>query len=157
MKRRTQKNERRKTILELLQLETISSQKILQNRLTEKGIAVNQATLSRDLRDMGVLKVPMGTGGARYIVNPEARRAPVRHEAVLRNVISRLDLSGNVAVIHTAPGNAQAAGIALDNLAIPGILGTVAGDDTVIVILAEGAGQNEFENELRRRIGWTEQ
>ena len=149
MKMRSSKNERRRLILDLLQRDVVSSQRDLRGRLMGRGVEVNQATLSRDLRDMGVLKVPQPGGGSRYVASPQAKRAPIRHEQTLRQTVIRLDRSMNLVVLHTAPGNASVAALALDSLSPPGILATVAGDDTILVILEAGARMDEIERELR--------
>lgn len=152
MKRRISKNERRQLILELLQRDVIASQRDLRARLQRHGVDVNQATLSRDLRDMGILKVPQPGGGSRYVANPKAERAPMRHEQTLRQTVVHLERSMNVVVLHTAPGNAPVAALALDNLSPPGVLGTVAGDDTILVVIDAAGDMNEIENNLRALI-----
>ena len=152
MKRRISKNERRPLILELLQRDVIASQRDLRARLQRHGVDVNQATLSRDLRDMGILKVPQPGGGSRYVANPKAERAPMRHEQTLRQTVVHLERSMNVVVLHTAPGNAPVAALALDNLSPPGVLGTVAGDDTILVVIDAAGDMNEIENNLRALI-----
>ncbi|MBM4370439.1 MAG: arginine repressor [Deltaproteobacteria bacterium] len=149
MTKRASKSDRCQLILDLLQHEVIGSQGDLRVRLQRHGVDVNQATLSRDLRDLGVLKVPQPGGGARYVAAPSLRRGPVRHEQTLRQTVLRIQRSGNVALLHTAPGNAAVAALALDSLAPPGVLGTVAGDDTVLVLLDPGVPFNVTEEELR--------
>ena len=149
MKMRTAKNERRRLILDLLQRDEISSQRDLRGRLMGCGVEVNQATLSRDLRDMGVLKVPQSGGGSRYVASPQVKHTPIRHEQVLRQTVIRLERSMNIVVLHTAPGNAPVAALALDSLSPPGILATLAGDDAILVILEDGERMDEIERELR--------
>ncbi len=152
MKKRISKNERRQLILELLQRDVIASQRDLRARLQRHGVDVNQATLSRDLRDMGILKVPQPGGGSRYVANPKAERAPMRHEQTLRQTVVHMERSMNMLVLHTAPGNAPVAALALDNLSPPGILGTVAGDDTILVVLDASGDLNQIERDLRGLI-----
>ena len=152
MKKRTSKNERRHLILELLQRDRIASQRDLRVQLQRHGVDVNQATLSRDLRDMGILKVPQSGGGSRYIAGTKAERAPMRHEETLRQTVIRVGRSLNTVVLHTAPGSAPVAALALDNLAPPGILGTLAGDDTILVILDAAVDMDHAENNLRALV-----
>ena len=152
MKKRTSKNERRQLILELLPRDVIASQRDLRNRLRRHGVDVNQATLSRDLRDMGILKVPQPGGGSRYVANLKAERAPVRHKQTLRQTVTRLHRSLNICVLHTAPGNAPVAALALDNLSPPGILGTVAGDDTFFVVLDASGDMDDAERALKELV-----
>jgi len=148
MKKRISKNERRQLILELLQRDAVASQRDLRARLQRHGVDVNQATLSRDLRDMRVLKVPQPGGGSRYVANPKAERAPVRNEQTLRQTVIHLQRSLNMLVLHTAPGNAPVAALAMDNLSLPGILGTVAGDDTILVVLDASRDMNQTVHDL---------
>jgi transcriptional regulator of arginine metabolism len=152
MKKRTSKHERRQLILELLQRDVIASQRDLRARLQRHGVDVNQATLSRDLRDMGILKVPQAGGGSRYVANPKAERTPMRHEQTLRQTVVHMARSMNVVVLHTAPGNAPVAALALDNLSPPGIIGTVAGDDTIFVVLDASGDLSEIERNLRALV-----
>ena len=152
MKKRISKNERRQLILELLQRDVIASQRDLRARLQRHGIDVNQATLSRDLRDMGILMVPQPGGGALYVANPKAERAPMRHEQTLRQTVVHMARSMNMLVLHTAPGNAPVAALALDNLAPTGILGTVAGDDTILVVLDAAGDLPQIERDLRALV-----
>jgi transcriptional regulator of arginine metabolism len=152
MKHKHNKKERRDIITELLTNEVISSQQGLRNRLHQIGVEVNQATLSRDLRDMGVLKVPLGGGGARYVPGSTQGRADDQREELFSRTIQRLAFSGNLMLVFTAPGMAQAAAIALDGLALPAILGTVAGDDTVIAVLDEGVDRKAFEKDFRAML-----
>jgi transcriptional regulator of arginine metabolism len=152
MKHKHNKKERRDVITELLRNEVISSQQGLRNRLHQLGVEVNQATLSRDLRDMAVLKVPLGGGGARYLPSSNQGRADDQREELFSRTIQRLAFSGNIMLVFTAPGMAQAAAIALDGLALPQILGTVAGDDTVIVVLEDGLDKKVFEKEFRAML-----
>jgi transcriptional regulator of arginine metabolism len=136
------KSRRRNEILRLLRDHEVSSQEQLQVLLGAEGFDVNQGTLSRDLRGLGVVKRPTATGGARYVrtqpmADSELARANLR--AFLREVIG----SGNLLVIKTRVGGAQPVALALDLLVPQGLVGTIAGDDTVLGIVAEGAGSGQ--------------
>lgn len=137
------KTHRRHTILRLLEEHVIESQEQLAQLLAEAGQPVNQATLSRDLRSLGVVKAPQGGGGARYVEG--ATRPWDREVAVgnLRGFLREIVASGNLLVLRTRVGGAQPVGLALDRLPVPGIIGTVAGDDTVMAVLAEGQSAQE--------------
>ncbi len=131
------KTQRRHTILRLLEEQVIESQDQLQRLLQDRGTTVNQATLSRDLRALGVVKVPQPSGGARYQKGgrqPWDRAISIGNlRAFLREILT----SGNLLVLKTRVGGAQPVGLALDRLAVPGLIGTIAGDDTVLAVLAE--------------------
>jgi transcriptional regulator of arginine metabolism len=150
------RRKRRKLLLKLVQSEEIASQNQLQQRIAELGVTVNQATLSRDLRELGVIKVPIGNTGSRYVL--PGSDAPVRkqYEETFRRLVLSLERSSNIVVLRTGPGHAQAASLAMDNLRISGILGTVAGDDTFIAILREEANWADVQRQLAEFIGLTE-
>ncbi len=130
------KSRRRNVILTLLRDHEVSSQDQLQILLADEGFDVNQGTLSRDLRGLGVVKRPTASGGARYVrVQPmaDAELALANLRALLREVIP----SQNLLVIKTRVGGAQPVALALDQLIPQGLVGTIAGDDTVLGIVAE--------------------
>lgn len=146
--RADQKLKRRKLIMELLKREEICSHNVLQEKLLHMGMDVNQATLSRDLREMGVLKAP-GTLGSRYVLPEEDLPATRAVTGTLSNQILSVARSANIIVVKTPPGFAQSTALALDRMVIPGILGTIAGDDTVLVVLDLAAGPDRVEHQLR--------
>lgn len=128
------KARRHAAILRVVRREVIESQEQLRARLRAEGLVVTQATLSRDMREIGLGKVATPGGGARYV-------APVRGAAVrssLAQVVPVLLISadgiGPLLVLHTAAGAAAAVAAALDAEAWPEVLGTVAGSDTTLVI-----------------------
>lgn len=125
---------RRQQILRLIDKHAIKSQTVLSDALEKSGIEVNQATLSRDLRDLGVVKGKNGyelTG---------TMRSPITNKHSLWHTAKQWVLSAtpacNQLVLRTPPGGAQALGLAIDNGDLPEVIGTIAGDDTVLVICA---------------------
>ena len=132
----------------------ISSQEQLVEILFSQGIDVTQATLSRDLKILQVSKVPDGKGGNIYALTSEEDLKATEEQYIkdfLRGFIS-LEGSGNLLVLKTLSGHAQAVAAALDNLEVEGALGTLAGDDTVLIILKEGVLKSEFFAHLKQRI-----
>lgn len=131
------KNERRQTILRLVRETAIESQEQLRTLLRAAGFDVNQGTLSRDLRALRVVKVPRAHGGARY---QPADRIPDRAVAVtnLRAFVRDVVPAGNLLLVRTRVGGAQPAALAIDQLGVEGIVGTVAGDDTILAVVADG-------------------
>lgn len=123
---------RRAQILELIEKHEIKSQAALSELLEEASIEVNQATLSRDLRDLGVVK---GKNGYEL---PAAVMANSPSATSLWHSVNSWVLSAtpakNQLVLRTPPGGAQALGLAIDNSELPEVIGTIAGDDTVLVI-----------------------
>ena len=128
---------RHQEILTLLRDHPIERQEQLQVLLRAQGMEVNQATLSRDLRAIGAVKTPDISGRATYGVTS---RGPDRSIALgnLRAFLREMVPSGNLLVLKTQVGAAQPVALALDQLALDHIVGTVAGDDTILVVVAEG-------------------
>ncbi len=123
---------RQKTILDLLAGRQVRSQEELQALLEERGISATQATLSRDLKTLRIGKVQ----GEGYVLPRSATRKPA--PADLSAGIISLQFSGNLAIAKTAPGFANAVATVVDGFHTEGILGTIAGDDTVLIVLSEG-------------------
>lgn len=142
------KSERQSTILDLIGFRQVSSQEELRRLLRSRGWDVTQATLSRDLRDLRVARVP-GADGPRYSA-PDAGPGPgVAIESILPQLFLRADGVGELIVMRTVPGGAQPAGVALDSRGWPEILGTVAGDDTVLIICRSAAGRQKLLQRIR--------
>ncbi|MCF8570654.1 arginine repressor [Gordonia sp. HY002] len=128
-------------IIEILAADMVRSQSDLQQRLAEIGIEATQATLSRDLDELGAVKLRAADGGAGVYVVPEDG-TPVRGVSGGTDRVSRLladllvstDSSGDIAVLRTPPGAAAYLASALDRARLPGVVGTIAGDDTVFVL-----------------------
>ncbi len=136
------KTARHARILELIRSRPVRSQSELGDLLAADGLATTQATLSRDLEELGAIKVRGTDGsGASYIVPEEgmaplrlAEQAPERLRRLLRELLTGADSSGNLTVLRTPPGAAQFLASALDRSGLPEIVGTIAGDDTVMVV-----------------------
>src|ERR1700750_3158555 len=129
----TNKHERQQAILQLISSHQVSSQEELKALLAAGGLNVTQATLSRDLRDLGVMRAP-GEDGARYML-PEmvSDEAKPSLEGLLPQLFSRVDGVGELLVLHTLPSGAQPVAEALDAQGWPEIIGTLAGENTVLM------------------------
>ena len=135
---------RQARIVEILSAQSVRSQTELAALLAEEGIDATQATLSRDLDELGAVKLRAPDGGAGVYVVPEDG-SPVRGVSGGTDRLSRLlgellvstDASGNLAVLRTPPGAAGYLASALDRASLPEIVGTIAGDDTILVIARE--------------------
>jgi transcriptional regulator of arginine metabolism len=129
----------------LIRQRPVRSQTELADLLAAEGMAVTQATLSRDLEEMGAVKVRGGDGGAGVYMIPEdgkpllrqAEHAPARLVRLLRELLTGSDASGNLVVLRTPSGAAQFLASALDRSGLPEVVGTVAGDDTILVVARE--------------------
>ena len=129
------------------------SQEELLGLLHQEGFAVTQATLSRDLKYLQVGKLPDGQGGYRYGLAETG--APASEASLIedfRRGFLAIEFSGNQGVIKTLPGHASSVAFALDNLRVRGVLGTIAGDDTILVIPRDRVRRSALVAALRARI-----
>ena len=140
---RVTKHQRQHRITKLLEASAVGSQAHLVELLAADGIEATQTTVSRDLEELGALKVRLPGGETAYAL-PELPSHQVAPEDHLRRVLGEwvveADHSGNLIVLRTPPGSAHVVGSALDRSGFPGVIGTVAGDDTVLVVASEAAG-----------------
>lgn len=136
-------------IADLVRSRPVRSQTELVELLAAEGVSVTQATLSRDLEELGAVKVRSGDGPSAYLIpddgNPALRpaeQANARLVRLLRELLISASASGNLVVLRTPPGAAQFLASALDRSGLPEIIGTIAGDDTILVVAA--ASQREI-------------
>jgi transcriptional regulator of arginine metabolism len=145
------KAQRQHRIAQLLEQHPVTSQAQLVDLLASAGIEGTQATVSRDLEEMGAVKVRVQGGDSVYAVPelPKDRHAPEEHlRRVLGDWVVDVQRSGNIVLVRTPPGSAHVVASALDRAAPVDILGTVAGDDTVIVIATEEDGGPRVQRRL---------
>ena len=130
------KNARHEQILKLITEHAIETQEELAAYLNRSGFQVTQATESRDIRQLQLRKVQGADGRQRYTAgSTEDPKLGQRYQCVLRDSFVSLDVSGNILVIHTVSGMAMAAAAALDSRDWPELLGSIAGDDTVMAVI----------------------
>ncbi|ADB75633.1 arginine repressor [Geodermatophilus obscurus] len=147
---------RQARIRELIQAQPVTSQTQLAALLAGSGIEVTQATLSRDLEELGAVKLRGSDGApASYVVPPEnaplrpAQAAPARLTRLLGDLLTSAEGSANLAVVRTPPGAAQFLASALDKVGLPDVLGTIAGDDTLLVVSRRPDGGAALADRLR--------
>jgi len=149
------RDERLKAVKRAIAQRGVANQEGLLALLTQEGFEVTQATLSRDLKALRVGKVSAPDGSYVYALPEEGDRS--RDELIRdfqRGYLS-MESSANLVVLKTLPGHAQATAWALDNLEVHEILGTVAGDDTILIILRQGADFAALQRSLVRLMpGW---
>jgi transcriptional regulator of arginine metabolism len=148
------KGDRHQAIQKIIAEGRISSQEMLLELLRDKGFNLTQATLSRDLKLMRVAKIANGADGYIYLMPDQARtnadtRDPDRIN-YLADGFQGIQFSGNLSVIRTLPGYASPIAAVIDNANPWEIIGTIAGDDTILVILREGVTRSEIMQTLRR-------
>jgi transcriptional regulator of arginine metabolism len=150
------KAHRQHRIAKLLTEHAVTSQTQLADLLAGEGVTATQATVSRDLEDLGAIKVRVPGGETVYAI-PELPREQVAPEDHLRRVLGEWAVevvsSGNLVVVRTPPGSAHVVGSALDRAGIVEIIGTVAGDDTLLVIADENVGGPKLAALLRDLAG----
>ena len=144
----SQKSDRQAAILELIGRHDVGSHEDLRLLLARRGVDATQATLSRDLRDLGVVRVP-GGDGARYAL-PEmvAGEAKPSLESLLPQLFSRIDGVGELLVLHTLASGAQPISEAIDAASWREVLGTVAGENTILIICRSAAARQTVTQRL---------
>ncbi|MGH9187666.1 MAG: arginine repressor [Acidimicrobiales bacterium] len=153
---RLAKHQRQHRIARLLEQHPVSSQGHLVELLAADGVVATQATVSRDLEELGAIKVRATGGDSVYAIPelPKEQRAPEDHlRRVLSDWVVEVAHSANLVVLRTPPGSAHVVGSALDRAALPGVLGTVAGDDTLLVVASERAGGTKVAKTLSELSG----
>jgi transcriptional regulator of arginine metabolism len=137
------KAQRQHRIAQLVEQRHVASQAQLVDMLGEAGVEATQATVSRDLEEIGAIKVRVAGGESVYAVPelPRDRPAPEEHlRRVLGDWVVEIDSSANLVVVRTPPGSAHVVASALDRAGLEDIVGTVAGDDTILVVASERVG-----------------
>jgi len=153
---RLAKHQRHHRVARLLEQHAVSSQLQLVELLSADGVLATQATVSRDLEEMGAVKVRTAGGDSVYAIPelPKEQRAPEDHlRRVLGEWVVEVAHSANLVVLRTPPGSAHVVGSALDRASLPAILGTVAGDDTLLVVAAERIGGAKVARQLSELAG----
>lgn len=131
------KVQRQKKIIEIISQKPVKTQKELADALRAEGLMVTQATISRDIKELGLVKAPGEKEKARYLLpqNPPSFSREERLRRVFKESVVSVDFSENLIVVKTLPGEAQGVAAALDRASPGGVIGTVAGDDTIIVVV----------------------
>ncbi|MHB8330306.1 MAG: arginine repressor [Acidimicrobiales bacterium] len=156
MTARTGKTQRQHRITRLLEGHAVTSQAQLVELLGAEGVDATQTTVSRDLEELGALKVRVSGGEPVYALPelPVKQVAPEDHlRRVLGEWVAEVAYSANLVILRTPPGSAHVVGSALDRSGFDGIVGTVAGDDTVLVVAAEDVGGAGMARRLAEAAG----
>ncbi len=143
------KRKRQEAILELIRTQRVRSQDELRRVLLERGFDVTQATLSRDLKELRVAKVPHVEGESYYAAATDGEEIGPALERLLPHLLFDVEGVGNLIVVKTLTGSAQAVAEAIDLEAWPELLGTVAGDDTILLILRQDDQRAEIVERIK--------
>jgi transcriptional regulator of arginine metabolism len=155
------KNQRQKKILELIAKYEIETQDELTNLLCNNGFNATQATVSRDIKELRLVKISTGSDASsnvkyKYAENNLSGEIDTRLGGRFKNILSDTVISvkcaSNIVVLKTYAGMAQGAGAVIDALDVPTLIGSVAGDDTVIIIMASDSDAVDFSKKLAKSI-----
>lgn len=144
------KNKRHKKILELINENEIDTQEMLQELLTESGFSVAQPTVSRDIQELRLVKVMTENGKYKYI---QSEKREDRFSNLLVETITDVDWAMNIVVVKCHTGMAQAACAMLDKMNYSQIAGTIAGDDTIFILLKNELNARKLAAELKKYVG----
>lgn len=148
------KTQRHAALLKVIRRDRVASQEQLRELLRAEGFDVTQATLSRDIRELGLAKVAAPDGGSHYTPPPEGGAAIRPHlEQLLPSMLVALDGVGPLLVLKTTTGAAQALGLAVDGAGWTEIIGTIAGDDAILVITKSERSRRAVQTRLKELAG----
>jgi transcriptional regulator of arginine metabolism len=148
------KNNRQNQLLQIIAEENIETQEQLLERLEARGIKSTQATISRDIKQLHLVKEPAGQGRYRYAVSAHRTKLNFadRLRTIFRESLLSADYANNIAVVKTMPGLAQGAASALDSMHINDMVGSLAGDDTVIIVMRDEDSARDFCEEIKEML-----
>lgn len=148
------KNDRQNHLLQIISEESIETQEQLLERLQSRGIKSTQATISRDIKELHLIKEPAGQGRYRYAVSTHRTKLNFadRLRTIFRESLLSADYANNIAVVKTMPGLAQGAASALDSMHINDMVGSLAGDDTVIIVMRDEDSARDFCEEIKEML-----
>jgi transcriptional regulator of arginine metabolism len=157
--RRLERPVRLARLRQLIESRRVQSQEELLGLLVREGFTVTQATLSRDLKQLKAGKAPDGQGGYRYAISTAGGGAGSERSLIddFRRGFLSIEFSGSQGLIKTLPGHASAVAFALDNLRVREVLGTIAGDDTILVVPRDGVDRGSLLAALQARIPGVEE
>ena len=147
------KSNRQGKILEIIDNYDVETQEELISRLKDAGFDVTQATVSRDIRELKLTKVLTSDGKYKYVLHKVGKHVNVpNYKSTLSASIISIEAAENIIVIKTYPGMAQAVAAVLDGAHIKGVMGCVAGDDTIIAVLRESSLTNTATAEIKKLL-----
>ncbi len=149
------KSKRQSMILQIISTQDIQTQEQLQEALQLAGYSCTQATISRDIKELHIVKEMTKFGTYRYVSATKGVSGSFsnRLNTILKQGITGYDYALNQVVIHTLPGLAGAAATAVDAMHMSFVLGTIAGDDTLLIIMRDHAAAAAFCDEIRKQLG----
>ena len=146
------KNSRQSMILEIIEQEAVETQEQLLQILRDRGVESTQATISRDIKQLKLIKKPMGQGRYRYAVSEEKHikfNIARKLKMILEESVIEIHAARNLVVLKTMPGLASGACSALDHMNPPGMLGSLAGDDTAFIVMKDDQSASDFRRDIQ--------
>ncbi|MBA1337029.1 MAG: Arginine pathway regulatory protein ArgR, repressor of arg regulon [Firmicutes bacterium] len=140
-------------ILELIENKEIETQEELAEELKKSGFNITQATVSRDIKELRLIKTLSETGKYKYTtIKPQDSELVDRHVKVFADSVLSIDYASNIVVMKTIPGAAQGAAAAIDTLDLSEVVGSIAGDDTIFVVVRDHQRAVEIVNKFKKLI-----
>ncbi|NLM84064.1 MAG: arginine repressor [Clostridiales bacterium] len=148
------KNKRQKAILKIIQTQEIETQNQLIEALNAAGVKSTQATVSRDIKELHLIKELTPQGKYRYVVGQkqDLQNYAARLKTIFKESVTSFDCAQNIVVIKTLPGLAMAACSAIDSMNIKNLVGSIAGDDTAFLAMTDAAAAQEFCAEIESML-----
>lgn len=148
------KNQRQAKIVEIISNRNVETQEQLLSFLEAEGFRCTQATISRDIKELRIIKELTNLGIYRYTTASDGSEGTfsARLNTIFRECVTSFDYAQNIIVIRTLPGLASAAGSAIDSMNMSKVVGTLAGDDTVMVVMRDGNAAAAFCGEIKSLI-----
>lgn len=149
------KTKRQAEILRIINEQDIETQEQMLDHLRRCGIRATQATISRDIKELNLVKQPGEGGSYHYVVSsarPPKRAVAGRLQNIFKEGVTSCDVAQNIVVVKTMAGLANAAGAALDSMSIPTMVGSLAGDDTAILIMRDGESARVLCEEIHEML-----
>lgn len=143
------KQSRHSKILELIEKENIGTQEDLTQRLTEEGFNVSQSTVSRDIKVLNLIKVEKNGVNKYVATSVNDKSLPPQIINLFKQVTISIESANNLIVVKTLSGNAGSAGMAIDEMKLPQVIGTVAGDDTLLIVAKTNSDADIILKSLR--------
>ena len=148
------KNDRKDAIIEIVRKYEIETQEGLLQKLQEKGYSVTQATVSRDIKKIGLVKVASKDGKYKYAYREEAdQQITAKYANILKETIVRVAYTDTLIVLHTYAGMANASAAAFDSMFRSDVLGSIAGDDTIFIAVQSRESAVEISEKIKQIIG----
>lgn len=146
------KQQRQNAIREILSARSVSTQQELMDALEEKGMIATQATVSRDIRELGIVKQQDASGKFRYCLPQRKDVSRISLPLIVTEAVRSVDCAANIVVVKCRSGMADAACAALDDMALDWVVGTIAGDDTIFILLRTQKQAAGFAAQLRQLL-----